>query len=584
MGFSGFRVWSMVADHKMVRRGVTAEDEIFLLLRRSTSCPRPMSKPSFAAWAAILLMLTACGGGGSSSSSSTPNQPTPPLPTPTPAPEPVGFTLSGTVTASSNMRIDGDTNNPSSPFFSNDSVQTAQIIPSPVTLGGYVNVAGAGEPGQTQVNGDLDDYFQVELLAGQSITLLVADFDTADADLYLLDTNGASLDFSIEEGEIETLTVSQDGTYIVNVFAFSGATNYILAIGSTPPGITARPKPADSSVILWQAVVKYRSGNPIANSSTALQEHARRFGMTRRAGNRNRAGLMALDGELTALTERQHRHRLGAAWRKRSSWQKPAKKALWETLMAIKSMREDPDVLFAAPNYRLHALATPNDEAYPTQWHYPLINLPAAWDMTTGSPEVIVAVVDTGILSAHPDLAGQLVAGYDFIRDTSSAGDGDGIDPNPEDMGDGGAVGSNSFHGTHVSGTIAAASDNGIGVAGVAWNARIMPLRVLGIDGGTSYDVRQGVLYAAGLKQRQWRTTGQARRYHQPESGWWRFQPSGAGLVQRGAQRRGYRRCCRGQRGQLPFSLPLFLRRRYLGQCRRHSTAQGALFQFWRRH
>ena len=143
-----------------------------------------MNKPSFAALAAILLMLTACGGGGSSSSS-TPNQPTPPLPTPTPTPtpEPVGFTLSGTVTASSNMRIDGDTNNPASPFFSNDSIQTAQIIPSPVTLGGYVNVAGAGEPGQTQVNGDRDDYFQVELLAGQTITLLVAEFDTADADL-----------------------------------------------------------------------------------------------------------------------------------------------------------------------------------------------------------------------------------------------------------------------------------------------------------------------------------------------------------------------------------------------------------------
>jgi serine protease len=162
-------------------------------------------------------------------------------------------------------------------------------------------------------------------------------------------------------------------------------------------------------------------------------------------------------------------------------------------------LRQDPTVIFAEPNYAVRALAVPNDEAYVTQWHYPLINLPAAWDMTTGVAEVIVAVIDTGILSGHPDLASQLVPGYDFIRDPENAGDGNGIDSNPEDVSDGGALGGNSFHGTHVSGTIAAASNNGIGVAGVAWNARVMPLRTLGADGGTSYDVSQAVRYAAGL-------------------------------------------------------------------------------------
>lgn len=397
------------------------------------------------------------------------------------------------------MTIDGDTNNPASPFFFNNTIATAQLIPSPVTLGGHVNEAGTGEPGHTQANGDLDDYFQVELLAGQTITLLVADFDVADADLYLFDVDGKILDSSVETGEVETLTVPEDGTYIVNVFAFLGATNYILAIGTSPQGVAARPSSSGGDIILWQAVVKYHDENSPASTAAALEEHAYRVGMTRRAGVRQRAQLMAMEREGASLSLRRQQHRLGTAFSKRTGWLDPVKRARWQTLMAIKTMRQDPAVLYAEPNYRMHTLATPNDAAYPTQWHYPLINLPAAWDMTTGRPEVIVAVVDTGILANHPDLAGQIVPGYDFIRDPASAGDGNGIDPNPEDMGDGGALGNNSYHGTHVSGTIAAASDNGIGVTGVAWHARIMPLRALGLNGGTSYDVRQAVRYAAGL-------------------------------------------------------------------------------------
>ena len=104
---------------------------------------------------------------------------------------------------------------------------------------------------------------------------------------------------------------------------------------------------------------------------------------------------------------------------------------------------------------------------------------------------MIVAVVDTGVLLEHPDLKGQLIAGYDFIRDPDRARDGDGIDPDPNDSGDLGFGGSSSFHGTHVAGTIAAHSDNGDGVAGIAWLARVMPVRALGVDGGTTYDVIQ---------------------------------------------------------------------------------------------
>ena len=134
----------------------------------------------------ICAILTACGGGGGSGGSSTDPTPAPPTPpAPAPTPDPTGFSISGAITASSNIQIDGDTNNPQSPFLANNTLADAQTIPSPVTLGGHVNQAGTGEPGRTQESGDLDDFFQVELLAGQSITLLVADFHDADADLYL---------------------------------------------------------------------------------------------------------------------------------------------------------------------------------------------------------------------------------------------------------------------------------------------------------------------------------------------------------------------------------------------------------------
>jgi serine protease len=171
-----------------------------------------------------------------------------------------------------------------------------------------------------------------------------------------------------------------------------------------------------------------------------------------------------------------------------------------DTLYAIKALRERDDVDFAEPNYIVRPSATPDDEYYSLQWHYPQINLSQAWDITTGDDSVIVAVIDTGVLLEHPEISDQLVAGYDFISDADSAGDGDGIDSDPNDEGDSSQAGvASSFHGTHVAGIVAASSNNSQGIAGVAWDSKIMPIRVLGIDGGTTLDLAQGIMYAAGL-------------------------------------------------------------------------------------
>jgi subtilisin family serine protease/uncharacterized protein YjdB len=163
----------------------------------------------------------------------------------------------------------------------------------------------------------------------------------------------------------------------------------------------------------------------------------------------------------------------------------------------------------------------PTEFRYPYQsWHYNLAGLPRAWQITTGSSNVLVAVVDDGIRFDHPMMAGMLTAdGYDFVSMGSEllcaggtidrTGDGDGYDNNPtipssrSFNGNGTClqgINSDAAHGLHVSGTIGAASGNSFGLVGINRQVRIRPVRVLGIAGsGTTYDIMQGVLYAAGL-------------------------------------------------------------------------------------
>ena len=166
------------------------------------------------------------------------------------------------------------------------------------------------------------------------------------------------------------------------------------------------------------------------------------------------------------------------------------------TLDMIKLLRRDPTVSYAEPNYINHAMAIPNDPYYGRQWHYRQINLPAAWDVTTGDDDVVVAVIDSGV-GPHPDLSDRILrhrsgawVGYDFVDD----------DSNPTDPGDRKFGNKSSFHGTHVAGTIGAKTDNGKGVAGVTWQGKLMPLRVLGFRGrGSDWNVSQAIRYAARL-------------------------------------------------------------------------------------
>lgn len=183
--------------------------------------------------------------------------------------------------------------------------------------------------------------------------------------------------------------------------------------------------------------------------------------------------------------------------------------ALDRTRQACIEMNERPDVEFADLNHIMKKMSVnPNDANFGLQWHYNLINLPQAWEITTGSNSVIVAVVDTGIVPGHADLAGRLISGYDFITDIPTACDGNGRDADPEDRADSTCASGpiptyspehSGYHGTHVAGTIGAATNNGIGVAGVTWSTKIMPVRVLGAGGGYDSDIIAGMYYAGKI-------------------------------------------------------------------------------------
>ena len=190
-----------------------------------------------------------------------------------------------------------------------------------------------------------------------------------------------------------------------------------------------------------------------------------------------------------------------------------------DAVILANSLNIDPQVDFAEPDYIMQVMQIPTDSRFSEQWSLknPVsgINAPSAWNITTGDENIIVGVVDTGVLR-HSDLVANLVDGYDFISHPWIANDGDGRDNHPKDPGDGitqiGACGSvngvpipsrpmdSSWHGTHVAGTIAALSNNNKGVSGVAWKTKIMPLRALGRCGGYSSDIVDAMLWAAGFE------------------------------------------------------------------------------------
>ncbi len=178
----------------------------------------------------------------------------------------------------------------------------------------------------------------------------------------------------------------------------------------------------------------------------------------------------------------------------------------------------DPEVAYAEPDLRMQLFREPDDTNYGLQWNLSDgkvgANVQPAWDVTQGSPSIVVAVVDTGYLP-HPDLQANLVPGYNFVSDARFS-NGRGRGPDATDPGDwvtGAELNdpnspfydcldksvSSSWHGTKVAGILSAVTNNDIGIAGVGWKTKIQPVRTMGKCGGTLSDITDGMRWAAGL-------------------------------------------------------------------------------------
>ncbi len=295
-----------------------------------------------------------------------------------------------------------------------------------------------------------------------------------------------------------------------------------LLIGLTGPAALAERVPPRVMPLADDAsgrvIVKFRQAAPLvrahalsATSSTAAVAtalEARSAALGTRHGLRLRAG--------AALTERvQVVQAEGVDAR---------------TLAA--RLAADPDVEYAEPDRRMRRRLVPNDPRFASvagsgpavgQWYLKTpagevassIDAVSAWDTTTGSAAVVVAVLDsTGVRYDHPDLAGKLLPGYDMVSDSAISNDGDGRDADASDPGDFVTsaeaavepflasqceVSPSSWHGTQVAGIVGAATGNGTGMAGAGWNVRVLPVRVLGKCFGYTSDIIAAMRWAAGL-------------------------------------------------------------------------------------
>ena len=409
------------------------------------------------------------------------------------------YTVSGAVSVTESLAVDSDVNDWSSAPVSNNSIAAAQTIYNPTTLSGYVNAPGDGPLGHSKVLGDVDDYYEINALGGEIINLNMSNPSKTDLDLEVFDSNGNYVEGSYGVTRFESIKLPMaPGVYYLSIYVYdNGGSTYLLTVGQDNSLLSTGWSTADDFAI-GDVIFKERAGAQFKTASYMAQQ--------KRPLSFSRAGASGPTLYRYGKSIAQFSSRASAF---KSTVVSSEKRLKADTLLAVKQIAKQGSVEYAEPNYRHRRQVTqPNDERYSVQWHYPKIKLGQAWDISTGSSDIKVAVIDTGIFEAHPDLASRMSDdGYDFINDVNNAGDGDGIDANGSDPGDGrdnvlctdSPDSTSSFHGTHVAGTIGAATNNSLGVSGVTWATQIMNLRVLGCEGGYDFDIANAIRYAAGL-------------------------------------------------------------------------------------
>lgn len=411
--------------------------------------------------------------------------------------------------------VDGTVNDPNTALLPNNDFAQAQPLPNPAVVPGYATQAPTGVAGDRFAqSADPFDVYRMTIAAGQTVKLGIADHGPGvDLDLFLYNASNTANPVASSEGTgpLEQIRVTQNGDYFIVVRAFSGRSNYVLTIDSGSVAQAALPGALSSfdKVVEDQLVLVFKdpgAGKEAGDQASAKTRGAA-LGLKWMAGAMGRPVLYAIETDAAA--------KLGVEPIPRREglqlFSDPELIAAHQRVRLVKALRERAELRSVDLNAPVEAAATPNDPGYPLQWHYPKIQLAQALDLQPNANGVRVSVIDTGI-APHPDLAAAVRydLGFDLIGDPAMSVDGDGIDPDADDPGDRGQGNSSTFHGTHVAGTIAALTNNGLGVAGVAPGAELVPVRVLGRGGGTTYDIAQGILYVAGLPNDSGRSGPQA--------------------------------------------------------------------------
>jgi serine protease len=305
--------------------------------------------------------------------------------------------------------------------------------------------------------------------------------------------------------------------------ALAAALAFLLCGAALGRDIAAPPRPLAPAE--GEVIVRFKADAPL------LRQHALS------AGARAESAAQAMTARAQALAARAGTPL--AAGEAISDRMQVVRAPGMSTAELARRLAADPQVEFAVPNGRMRRLAAPNDPLYGEsvaerrpngltqqdgprsgQWYLrkpdstirSAIDIEAAWTRTRGSANLVVAVLDTGVRSEHPDLAGRLLPGYDFVADVAVANDFDGRDNNPADPGDwitaadlssstfrDCELSNSSWHGTTTASLIGAATDNALGMAGAAPGVRLLPVRVLGKCFGYDSDILAAMRWAAGI-------------------------------------------------------------------------------------
>ena len=423
--------------------------------------------------------------------------------------------IAASASAAAAAAVDGDVNDPNTALAANNDFAQAQALANPAVVPGYATQAPTGVAGDRFASAaDPFDVYRVTIGAGQAVKLAIAEHSSArDFDLYLYAVGNTANPLAASEGTgpLEQIVVAASGDYYVVVRAFAGGGNYVLTVDSggtaqaaVPGALSSFDKVVgDELVVVWRdpGVGKEATDRGSAKSRGSL------LGFEWLAGAIGRPVLYALGPDALQKSGADTAGDAGLRL-----YQDPELLRAYQRVRVVKTLRARADVRSVDLNARGESHAAPNDPGYPFQWHYPKIQLPQALDLQPNANGVRVAVIDSGV-APHPELGAGVRhdLGFDFVADPTGARDGDGIDADADDPGDRKAGNRSTFHGTHVAGTIAALSNNAVGLAGVAPGAQIVPIRGIGSDGIAAYDALQTLLYLAGLPNDSGRTSPTAQ-------------------------------------------------------------------------